>query len=206
MAYLYASAIGTTVLQLKEIPRRPVEFDGKVVLFGLKVSEEKMKEALGEYGEIIDCEVSAMVVVRFTTHESARRARREAAQLSHICEGIDTLFNERSYDGRRGDEGVDDDDGRGWCTFESSVSSELIVRLEVMQGLRSELKKLPPKMLRLSDARDTEPVDLGSETLDGRVDRVTARIRGATFTGKGDKEIVPKVRLAARMCFFVTLL
>ena len=36
MGDLYASAIGTTVLQLKEIPPRPAEFDGVVCLFDLQ--------------------------------------------------------------------------------------------------------------------------------------------------------------------------
>ena len=37
MGDVYASAIGTTVMQLKETPQRPVEFDGALVLFGVKV-------------------------------------------------------------------------------------------------------------------------------------------------------------------------
>ena len=35
MGDLYASAIGTTVLQLKEIPSRPKEYDGALCLFDL---------------------------------------------------------------------------------------------------------------------------------------------------------------------------
>ena len=35
MSDLYASAIGTTTLQLKEIPPRPKEFDGAMCLFGV---------------------------------------------------------------------------------------------------------------------------------------------------------------------------
>ena len=36
MGDLYASAIGTTTLQLKEIPRRPPELDGTLCLFGIQ--------------------------------------------------------------------------------------------------------------------------------------------------------------------------
>ena len=50
--------------------------------------------------------------VRFATHEAARAARRAAAELKSICDGIDTLYNERSYDGRMGEAGRDDDEGR----------------------------------------------------------------------------------------------
>ena len=55
MGDLYSSAIGTTVLRLREMPKRPAEYDGKV-----------------------------------------------------------SVYNERSYDGRSGEAGRDDDDGRGW--------------------------------------------------------------------------------------------
>ena len=36
MGDLYASAIGTTVLQIKEIPDRPAEYDGALALFGVE--------------------------------------------------------------------------------------------------------------------------------------------------------------------------
>ena len=45
-----------------------------------------------------------------------------AAELVHIANGVDTLFNERSYDRRLGEAGFDDDEGRGWCVFESRQS------------------------------------------------------------------------------------
>ena len=41
-------------------------------------------------------------------------ARRAASELTHLCGGVDMLYNERSYDGRTGEEDLDDDDGRGW--------------------------------------------------------------------------------------------
>ena len=54
MGDLYASAIGTRVLQLKEIPQRPAEYDGMLCLFDLKegVDEELIRGALKVYGEI----------------------------------------------------------------------------------------------------------------------------------------------------------
>ena len=36
MGDLYASAIGTTVLQLKEMPRRPTEYDGKLAVYNTR--------------------------------------------------------------------------------------------------------------------------------------------------------------------------
>ena len=162
MGDLYASAIGTTVLQLKEIPQRPEEFHGKVVLFGVKGSASDIEAALSEFGTVVIGEVGVTMTVRFTTHEAACLARRAAPQLSHLCDGIDTLFNERSYD------------DRGWCIFESAVSSELIVRLDAFPRMREALAVLPSKMLQLSEAHDPKAVDLGSERPDGPVAMVRA--------------------------------
>ena len=118
MGDLYASAIGTCVLQLKELPQRPAEYNGFVCLFDLVkgTDEIAIRTALREYGEIESIEMGEWppATVRFSTHEAARGARRAAEKLKHVAGGIDTLFNERSYDGREGDSEQDADDGRGW--------------------------------------------------------------------------------------------
>ena len=117
MADVYASAVGTTVLQLKEIPLRPTEFDGAVCLFGLKPEkndEAAIREALNRFGTIKGIELNRdPAVVRFTTHEAALQAEKEG--LPELCGGIGTLYNERSYDGRKSEANRSDDDGRGWC-------------------------------------------------------------------------------------------
>ena len=118
MGSMYASAIGTSVLQLKEIPPRPAEFDGAICLFGLKVGVEEsgIRAALERFGQITDlfsATACRPTVVQFKTHESALDAKRAAHQLKSLCDGIDTLYNEQSYDGKGG---CDEDNGRGWCT------------------------------------------------------------------------------------------
>ena len=124
MGSLYASAIATAVLQLKEIPTRPVEFDGAVCLFNLAegVDEAAIEAALCAYGEITSCTLGsfAPAVVRFTTHAAALAAKEAAPKLLHICDGIDTLYNERSYDGRSGLD-MADDEGRGWCAAQTRL-------------------------------------------------------------------------------------
>jgi Ran GTPase-activating protein (RanGAP) involved in mRNA processing and transport len=195
MGSLYASAIGTTVLQLKELPPRPREYDGKLCLFDVapSVDEAELRGMLSLYGEIVSCtlgKIARRAIVCFATHAAAQAAKRAAAQLVHIAGGVDTLFNERSYDGRHGDAGLDDDEGRGWCVFESAVSGELILRLSVVPRLKAELDKLPPKMLQVRSGHSLEPVDLSAGRLETRVAEVVARIEGATFTGKGDKAMV----------------
>jgi len=63
---LYGSAIGTTVLQLKELPPRPREYDGKLCLFDVapSVDEADIRVMLSPYGEIVSC----------TLGKTARRA------------------------------------------------------------------------------------------------------------------------------------
>ena len=122
MGDVYASAVGTTVLQIKEIPPRPQEFDGALCLFGLKagVDEAAVRQALsGDLStEFESCDLafeSTYGVVRFTTHEAALRAK-AANTFSELCGGVDTRYNERSYDGRgHGEGGRDGDEGRGLC-------------------------------------------------------------------------------------------
>ena len=129
-----ASAIGTTVLQIKEIPERPAEFDGAICLFGLAqgVGESEICEWLQAFGVIVSYEAGAgstPAIVRFSTHASAVAAKRAASELVSLCAGIDTLYNERSYDGRTGDEGMDDDNGRGWCAVAHQCLTRTVISL-----------------------------------------------------------------------------
>ena len=116
MGDLYASAIGTAVLQSKEIPPQPDDFRGALCLFNLAkgVDEAQIRAALERFGAIQDCTLGGWpsAIVRFSSHDSAVAAKR-AAPLS-ICAGVDTLYNERSYDGRKDEAGRDNDEGRGW--------------------------------------------------------------------------------------------
>ena len=122
-----ASAIGTTVLQIKEIPSRPSEFDGALCLFNLAagVDEREVRKQLQTFGDIMSYEAEAgctPAIVRFSSHDAALAAKRAASELTSfytsgiykVTSDIDTVYNERSYDGRHGEEGLDNDNGRGW--------------------------------------------------------------------------------------------
>ena len=104
MGDLYASALGTTVMQLKEVPTRPASWDGVVALFGLAkgVGEADIKRALAKFGTIKAYEQRDWppVVVTFTTRAAARDAVQAAALLTDFVSGIDYSFNERTYDER----------------------------------------------------------------------------------------------------------
>ena len=192
---VYASAISTAVLQLKEIPPRPVEYDGWVCLFGLAegTTERAVRAAFERFGDVksVSLKPPSGARVCFYTHESAYAAKR-AGSVDGLCSGIDTEYNETSYDGRKDDPaGRDDDEGTGWCNFEDAVSGELICRLCAAPRTREALATLPPKMLLLSSAGSPEPVEMPEDVqLNTRVDDVVARIERAKFIGKADEPMV----------------
>ena len=186
------------MLQLEEIPLRPKAFDGALCLWGVKedADEAAICMALREFGTISSCELGdrAPVVVRFHEHDSALAAKRAASRLGNFCAGVDTLYNERSYGGRKGMQGLEDDEGRGWCCFEDALGRELVVRLVSNPKMRTALATLPqPKMLALRSGSKPMPIDLEAEQLEGHVQRVVARLGLATFTGKADTEAVPRL-------------
>ena len=107
------------MLQIKEIPICPEEFEGALCLFdlaeGIGESEIRAFEGLGN---IVSYEVAAgstPFIVRFSTHAAAVAvAASPSSDLKSRCSGVCTQYNERSYDGREGQEGLEDDHGRGW--------------------------------------------------------------------------------------------
>ena len=68
MGDLYASAIGTTILQLKEIPPCPLEFKGAlyVGMVAVGVDEAKLKDVLGVLGPLAEggCSLHAQLELR----------------------------------------------------------------------------------------------------------------------------------------------
>ena len=82
MTDLYASAVGTTVLQLKEIPARPDEYDGMIQLGNLQVGEAEIRAALAP----IDCQMGKHpgAWVTLSTHQAALEALGSEA-TSTLC-------------------------------------------------------------------------------------------------------------------------
>ena len=99
MGDLYASAVGTTVLQHKEIPPRPARYDGALRLGKLprQANEAAIRAALEISGVIVSCEVvDGEARVRFAHHGAptrlssrgygairSRRQRRAVARSQH---------------------------------------------------------------------------------------------------------------------------
>ena len=139
MNQLYASAVGTTVLQLKEIPPTPEEYLGALCLFGVAdtISEVTVKKAFNRFGKIVSCELDGplrtsqnAVVVRFASHTEALAAKAGGAVVG-VCAGADTLYNEHPYE------------RRGWV--ESS-------------GIQTLMDPQPPHMLPLIQRADGQTV------------------------------------------------
>ena len=93
----YASAIGTTVLQLTEVPGRPERFNGVLAIFGPKagLDEALIRATLETVGPIIQVEKSSSPpwVVSFTTHADAVEAIKQFAKAD-LWENLDYLYNE----------------------------------------------------------------------------------------------------------------
>ena len=102
MGDVYASAIGTTVLQATQLFPCPARFEGVLCLFGVcdGVDEAAVRRAFGKLRGFEGVDLAAAPpVVRFTTHAAALRAMAEAV-LTGVCAGVDMLYNERPYEKR----------------------------------------------------------------------------------------------------------
>ena len=68
MNLMYASICGTAVIQLKDIPPRPPEYDGKITVLDLALSSDEVavREDLGRFGEVVEVSVRADVPVRLS--------------------------------------------------------------------------------------------------------------------------------------------
>ena len=117
MGDLYASAVGTTVLQLKEIPDRPPELDGCVYLGDLREEKCTYREnrwsldqtaieavwPVQTFGKVIVKSIRILpdvreAVVVFTSHKYAEDAIRK--ECPPFCKWIALLYNMRPYDER----------------------------------------------------------------------------------------------------------
>ena len=105
MMDLYASANGTTVLQIKEVPARPAEYDGLLCLGEVPegLSEADLIARLQQFGEIESCTapVHAEGVlqhrIKFTAHGAALQAEVEAPKLE-LCDFAFIAYKDLAYD------------------------------------------------------------------------------------------------------------
>ena len=73
------------VLRLREVPPRPVQFDGVLCLFELDAdaNEAAVRAALGGFGTIVSCDLQGRYrTVRFASHEDALALRDRVGALT----------------------------------------------------------------------------------------------------------------------------
>jgi hypothetical protein len=106
----YASICGTAVVQLKDVPPRPAEYDGRVTIFDLCPSfadEEMVRADLGRFGDVVEAAVEGGVATaRFASHEEAERC---VAALCDESRGACCVYNATHYSRDRGEP------YSGWC-------------------------------------------------------------------------------------------
>ena len=112
MGSLYASATGTAVVQLKDIPQRPREFDGKVVMLpeeGLAVKElesaslafvaesclRKARNELARFGTVLEVEVSEQLRGRGAVLEPRGGGARDCSDDHRGAHHLRRIQNER---------------------------------------------------------------------------------------------------------------
>jgi len=150
------------VLRIKEIPPRPAELDGCVHVGGLAAGwdEAALRDGFARFGRVVEVErvltrearpdaaEEIEAVLRFGSRAEAEAAMAgQQSALQGLGGGAWACFeyNERPYDGA--------DDGRGWCRFESGVSTEVTSRVAFMPELAPVLEGLPPKVRRRCPAQ-----------------------------------------------------
>ena len=142
------------MLRIKEIPPRPAELDGCVHVGGLAAGWEEaaLQSRFVRFGPVEvervltrearpDAAEDVEAVLRFGSRAEAEAAVAEAkAALEGLGDGAFACYeyNERPYD--------DEGEGRGWCRFESGVSTEVTNRAAFMAELAPVMAGLPPKV------------------------------------------------------------
>jgi hypothetical protein len=133
MGKLYASICGTAVIQLKDIPKRPPEYNGKLCLFGLDKNlvssvDEKVISAITLPMEDRGIPLSLpahTLELKANDHGTAldivkevnEAVKKNADKLKGFCVGINTIYNQTCYDddvSQRVSQGLLP--FSGWCT------------------------------------------------------------------------------------------
>ena len=103
------------MLQIKEIPPRPAEYDGLLCLGGVPTgtTAAKITELLQQFGEIEHCTPTEQSItvyrVKFRAHAAAEKAADEAPKMKGLCDYAFLAYKSVPYDDL--DSGGK---GRGW--------------------------------------------------------------------------------------------
>ena len=194
MGCFYASVCGTAVVQLKDIPPRPSEYDGRIIVFGLgATSETDVIADLQRFGGTITKIVikAGEAKVTFATHEQAERC---IAALREVGRGACTVYNETAYSRDCGES------FSGWCTFEQGASKLVAAHLHMASRQASKRSEVLPERLVRANASRAKVTDISNghvRTVDVSEDSPVALLKQtsddieiAKFVGKGEGETV----------------
>ena len=204
MGCFYASMCGTAVVQLKDIPPRPSEYDGRMSVFDASYSKAILASLL-EYDVIADLQrfggtITEIAIktgeaqVTFATHAQAERC---IAALREEGRGACTVYNETAYSRDRGEP------FSGWCTFEQGACKLVAGHLSTASRQASKRSVVLPerlvranasraKVLDISDGQ-VRTVDVGEESPVALLEKTSYDIEIAKFVGKGEAETVKQL-------------
>jgi hypothetical protein len=202
MGYFYASMCGTAAVQLKDIPPRPSEYDGRMIVFDEKYSEKTSKEnveALQSDLESFGGKITKFTIkpgeaqVTFATHEQAETC---IAALRKVDRSAITVYNETAYSRDCGEP------FSGWCTFEEGVSKLAAAHLNVASRQATERLEVLPERFERANASRAKVTDIS----DGQVRTINVKespetllkqtnqdLEIAKFVGKGESKTVKKL-------------
>ena len=109
MGDLYASAIGTTVLQLKEIPSCPPSFTGALYIGDVDPGVEvpQLEDTMSGFGQLAQsgCSIHTQgeakyAIVRFEDHATAEQVAKEDAKRVGVGTFFTLHYNKLEYDHR----------------------------------------------------------------------------------------------------------
>lgn len=198
MANLYASLTGSAILQLKDVPPRPEEYDGRIVLFATD-EHPLASQNLRQFGE-----VTRLQLVGGITQARATFARHEQAELAVAmlrqkgCD-VDLMYNTAAYDR---DQGVR---YSGWCTFEQACATLAAAHLVAAEQQAAARGSRLPRRIAVAQASRPKVIDISNgmtrtraiEEAPGEMLAALAAaadsIEHANFTCEGDRPVVQQL-------------
>ena len=198
MTRVYASPLGTCVLQMTEIPECPDELSRSLVVLEDEKSpctEQGIRACFSQAGVVVSVERTAgAITVRYDRTMDDRVIERALAlDTASLGEAkVFAEYNARPYH------------DRGWCVMEEAISFEAEVRSNAFpeaKEILADVSKCRAKVYVISSL--DEPTEPEAHWQNSKT--VKERLRAAKFTGKADEEEVPKlydrqqVELAAAM-------
>lgn len=168
---LYASPHGCAVIQLPVIPPCPAALTNSVIVCNASESDDAVRDALSTFGHVeVERRDSGEVIVQFGCSREAQGAlAADASSLFGPGVYLIPAYNDRPYQ------------DRGWCVFEEAAAMMVADADIPHKGLLRA-----PKLSRCTERGDLEEVVRTSCTPTD----LEIRMRTATFTGKGDREVV----------------